>query len=215
MKNKKNLYLYILITFIFLIALFILPLVAKLVAYKLDGDLVVAKVIVNFFAFLLVGILFIIFKRDFKKGFFNILLYFIISIYFQATFALFNLKGFWKTNLFSLIPDLIICLVFIIINKKLLKNKLKDFKLNFKQYINLIFKYWIVGCILMIVSNILISTIFGGAPVNELENRKLMAELPLYFTLITIILTPITEELVFRGAFKKCFKDLHIVPSLT
>ena len=215
MKNKKNIILYISIVSVFLICLCVLPIIAKALANKMDGDLVVAKLTVNFLAFLLFGILMIIFNRDFKKAFFNLSLFFVLSIYFQATLMQFNIKGFWKNNLISLIPDILICMILIVINRKLLKNKLKDFITNFKQYFNLTLKYWLCGCLLMILSNMIISLIFGGMPINEAENRKLLTTLPLYYGLSTIILTPLTEELAFRVAFKKCFKDSNLFALVT
>ena len=80
-----------------------------------------------------------------------------------------------------------------------LKKYLKEFKKNFK----LSFSYYIVGFIIMIISNNIISIFFSEATAsNEQAVRSLIDLYPLYMLFSVSIYAPFVEELVFRKSIK-------------
>jgi len=109
----------------------------------------------------------------------------------------------------------------------------KDFKLFFKDFFNNIeisFKYWLIGLIVMIISNAIILVITGGQIANNEESvRTLLDAVPFYMLFSVSIYAPITEELIFRKSFRDFIKNkwlyiiisgfvfgaLHVVTSIT
>ena len=82
-----------------------------------------------------------------------------------------------------------------------LKKYLKEFKKNFK----LSFSYYIVGLIIMIISNNIISIFFSEATAsNEQAVRSLIDLYPLYMLFSVSIYAPFVEELIFRKSIKDC-----------
>lgn len=120
------------------------------------------------------------------------------------------IKNMFLLNIVNLITPLSICLVLIIIYKNCFKNKFKDFQINKNKYLNLIFKYWLVGVLLMIMTNIIISSITKNIATNEELNRTLLNSLPLYSIISSIFLAPINEELIFRASFKEISSNIMV-----
>ena len=129
-------------------------------------------------------------------------------------------------TLFSIsITLLIVCILYFKELKKsftCLKNKI-----NSKFYKAL--KYWLIGLIIMIGSNILIKNLGIGEASNDTRVINNLLSNPVVYGIITIFLTPILEELVFRLSFKDIFKykwlfilfsgiifgSIHVFSSLT
>ena len=75
------------------------------------------------------------------------------------------------------------------------KKYFKDFDKNYRTSI----QYYIIGYILMVVSNIIISLFFRNATAgNEEIVRSLIDDYPLYMFFSVSIYAPFVEELVFR-----------------
>ena len=109
----------------------------------------------------------------------------------------------------------------------------KDFKPFFKDFTNNIeisIKYWLIGVIVMIVSNMIIVVLLsGGVASNEESVRSLIEIAPLYMFFNVSIYAPLTEELIFRRGFREMisnkwlyifmsgftFGALHVVSSIT
>ncbi len=62
----------------------------------------------------------------------------------------------------SLIKYVIFMVLLIIIYRKYLKEKWKDFKNNFKEYAKISFKDWFTGFLIMLMANIIISKYITG-----------------------------------------------------
>ena len=102
---------------------------------------------------------------------------------------------------------LLIIIFYLFYYKNYLKEKWKDFRLNFKKYFKIAFNDWIIGFIIMYVSNIFIMRIIGTPGQNEETVQKLISYTPMFAFLLTTILAPIVEEMVFRKSLKDCFKN--------
>ena len=98
---------------------------------------------------------------------------------------------------------------FIIIMFLIYKDKLiKDFKKYIKKLssnFELSFKYYFIGVIIMIASNLIITLFFKNAIAgNEEAVRNLIDEAPLYMIFSVSLYAPFVEELIFRHSIKDC-----------
>ena len=144
-------------------------------------------------------------------GYFGLIIYIILPILVNDLIAkFFNFHNFWALNSINLIAPSLTSIVLIVIYWPMIKGKGQDFKNNWCQYIPLMIKYWLVGFMLMLLTNTIISSITNNIASNEAENRTLFYSLPLFSIISTIFLAPICEELIFRGAFKKILRNKYV-----
>ena len=143
--------------------------------------------------------------KNFCLAFFNLGLFYFLPILFS------NIIVGFISNSNNLIKDisllsieLLLAIVMCLINIKLLKEDFKKFKKNFKSNMKVAFKYYVIGLIMMVVSNLLIVSVNGGNIANNEElNRSIIAVFPIYAVSSIALLGPVTEEITFRGGFKK------------
>ena len=85
-------------------------------------------------------------------------------------------------------------------------NIVKDFKAYFKKFgtnFETSFKYYFIGLIIMIVSNLIIAFFFRQASANNEEAvRELIDSYPLYMIFSVSIYAPFIEEIIFRKSIK-------------
>lgn len=107
--------------------------------------------------------------------------------------------------------DLIFLIIIIAIYFKTLK---KDFKSFFKVFLNnfeFAFKYYILGVIVMIISNLIIVFLINNSIAgNEEAVRNSIDLAPLYMLFSVSIYAPITEELIFRKGIRDIIKNKYI-----
>ena len=108
----------------------------------------------------------------------------------------------------ALIYDLLLLMTIIFIYLKTIVQDFNDFKSNIKYYIDNYFKYFFLNLGLMMLSNIIIINITS---INNSTNQEyitnLLGKYPLYTIVATILIAPITEELMFRLNIRKIFKS--------
>lgn len=111
--------------------------------------------------------------------------------------------------------NLSLMIMLFIFYSKSIKENLKDLKLNFKSYIKDNFKYYVIGLLIMIISNIIISFFVEGNSTNETLIREYINIMPIYMIFSSCIYAPFTEEMVFRKSLRNCFnnKVLYILLS--
>lgn len=111
--------------------------------------------------------------------------------------------------------NLSLMIMLFIFYSKSIKENLKDLKLNFKSYIKDSFKYYVIGLLIMIISNIIISFFVEGNSTNETLIREYINIMPIYMIFSSCIYAPFTEEMVFRKSLRNCFnnKVLYILLS--
>lgn len=94
--------------------------------------------------------------------------------------------------------------LFLIYKKKIIddfKAYIKNFSVNFE----LSFKYYFLGLIVMIVSNLIITIFAKGAIAgNEESVREMIDQVPLYMLFSVSLYAPFVEELIFRHSIKDC-----------
>lgn len=91
----------------------------------------------------------------------------------------------------------------------LYKDKIiKDFKKYFKKFgenFELSFKYYFIGVIIMMASNLIITLFFSDATAgNEEAVRSLIDQLPVYMIFSVSLYAPFVEEIIFRHSIKDC-----------
>lgn len=111
--------------------------------------------------------------------------------------------------------NLSLMIMLFIFYSKSIKENFKDFKSNFKTYIKDNFKYYVIGLLVMIISNIIISFFVEGNSTNETLIREYISIMPIYMIFSSCIYAPFAEEMVFRKSLRNCFnnKVLYILLS--
>lgn len=140
-----------------------------------------------------------------------------------------KLDGTSKVAL-STFSNIVLLIILILIYRKELYKEWKIFKDNLYANIDLGFKYWSIGLIVMFISNIFINIVLkNGQAANEQAVQEMITYAPLLMVLNAGIIAPIIEELTFRKAFKNMFNKkwvfiltsgiifgaLHVVTSIT
>lgn len=120
-----------------------------------------------------------------------------------------NIEEITASNYFIIagIKYFIIILFFLIYYRKYLKEKWIDFKKNFNKYVKISFKDWFTGFIIMYISNFFIMRIIGDVGQNEQSVQALISYTPIIAFIMTTILAPITEEMIFRKMLGDCFNE--------
>ena len=121
---------------------------------------------------------------------------------FNISFDSFML--FIKTMYMFIMDLLFIIVLFFVYKDKLIKdfkNYFKKFGENFEQS----FKYYFIGVLIMMVSNLIIALFIQGANANNEEAvRSMIDSVPLYMLFSVSIYAPFVEELIFRHSIKDC-----------
>lgn len=142
----------------------------------------------------------------------TILLYFFGSYIQYIPILLFNIdiKTCSSTTLYAL---QIFYYLFLIISlsllyRKDLKKDFKNFIKKFEENTDIAIKYWLIGLIIMGVSNFLISQ-FSPVKIanNEQMVRDTINKIPVMAFFFTTLFAPYIEEITFRKAFRKVIND--------
>lgn len=103
--------------------------------------------------------------------------------------------------LYTIIYNIFIMALIILVLHKSIETDWIDMKKNHKNYFQKYFKYWLIGLLIMMVSNLIISFISsGGIAGNQESIEKLFDVNPLYVYFSAVIFAPVIEELLFRRA---------------
>ena len=126
--------------------------------------------------------------------------------------------------------EAITLVILIIIYFKDLKQNLKNIKKDFNKNMDITIKAWLLGILVMVVSNLIIGLFIRKATAGNEQAVQSLIKGSSYLSIITFgLIGPMVEELVFRKSFKETFKNgtlfilmsglifggLHVVLSLT
>lgn len=101
----------------------------------------------------------------------------------------------------------LIIIYFLIYRKTLIKDFKKYIK-NFSDNFTLGLKYWLIGFIIMVVSNLIITFVLDkGLAGNEQEVRSYIDSFPIFMIFNTVLYAPLTEELTFRKSIKDAISN--------
>ena len=122
----------------------------------------------------------------------------------------YDVNNLTPDQLFTLtaITDAILVIVLCLIYLKDLRKDFKLMKKDFNKNTEVGFKYWIVGLIVMIVSNLIINIFLKDATAtNEEVVQEIIGAAGFVSVIVIGIVGPIIEELVFRKAFRDAIKN--------
>lgn len=118
-----------------------------------------------------------------------------------------NSSNLFISNISQITIILISLTVFIILFKNTLFKDL--FKIK-KNDLDIGFKAWTIGLLVMIASNFLITLLGGELAVNEEMNRQLIDSYLPYSVIAMCINAPIVEELIFRKSIRNIFRNKYL-----
>lgn len=173
-------------------------------------------------------------QKKYIKGMGVIMLFFFAPSIIQSL-ILYTFFGNTETvspetnGILSLVSNICMAILLIYIYRKDLKEEFKVFKKDFFKNMDNGIKYWMIGLLIMMISNILISILIPKAVAgNENQVREILYATPVVSLISTGILAPFIEEITFRKTFRDMisnntlfvlisgfiFGALHVVLSL-
>src|SRR5574344_142431 len=141
---------------------------------------------------------------NYFESYIGFIIYFGIQIIFGLLFGnVLNGSNYVLKSTVLIIMELVSLFILVLINKKRLANDFKNFEINYKEYLRIGFKAWIIGLIIMCISNLVINLLFtSGIAANESTDRFILSQYPLFSVIGMIVCGPFIEELAFRVGFK-------------
>lgn len=122
-----------------------------------------------------------------------------------------NLTNYNKLVLTSF-SEIITFLILIVVYFKDLKEDFKKIKKDFNKNMDITIKYWFLGLIIMVVSNLIINFFIRNATaVNEVNVQTLIKESSVLALIVFGVIGPIVEELVFRKSFRDVLSDKNFI----
>lgn len=141
------------------------------------------------------------------------LCFFFSSLLQYIPITLFNIKNITINTQVLLTCFSDSCLIFLLLKVyyKELKEEFIVFRKNFNEYIDTAFKYYFIGLLVMVVSNVIINFLTPTNMASNEESIQKMIEASPYLTLIcTAFFAPVIEELIFRKSFSKAFNNKYL-----
>ncbi len=147
-------------------------------------------------------------------------LIFLILLFPSIFFSILNINLSSITDkeyiFYLTLSNIALIVIFVFIYKNTLVNDFKNFKQDFINNIETSFKYWFIGFIIMVVSNLFITYILNkGLAGNEEQVRSYIDSFPLFMIFNTVVYAPLTEELTFRKSIKDAINNkwIYIITS--
>lgn len=119
-------------------------------------------------------------------------------------------QNFWAYNLAYFGIYLFTFLIILFIVRKDIFKQFNEFKKEPKKFLNKGFSYWGYGIVVMMLSNLIVSSLVGNIAVNEQVTRQTLMASPLYAIPAIVFFGPFLEEIVFRYCLKKAFCKKYI-----
>lgn len=119
-------------------------------------------------------------------------------------------KGHIDTNVLSIIGGLVYIILMYLFYYKDLVKEAKIYKESFKESFLTGLKYYFLGLMIMIISNIIITYIIKDVSANENAVRNILYDAPILTMINIVIIAPFTEELLFRKSLMPLFKNKWI-----
>lgn len=124
---------------------------------------------------------------------------------------IFGLSNLFTKKIHDIIAYIFIILMLIYIFRKDLKRDFKYFKEYFREYSSIVFKTFGISLLILLVLTISIKLYTGlSNATNQIELNKMFTKAPIYVILLALIYAPISEELMFRGIFRKLINNKWI-----
>ena len=131
-----------------------------------------------------------------------------ILAFILSMVLMFIVPIFIENKIVGIAIDVFIFLMMIILFFKDLMRDFKYFKEYFREYNSYVFKMFGISLAVMAVLSISIRLYTGiDTATNQSNLMDIFKSMPIYLFILACIYAPITEELLFRGTFRKIFKN--------
>ncbi len=133
-------------------------------------------------------------------------MYLVPSIFYRLISPLHIIKS---THLMSLICNILYLLFLFALYHKSIIKEFVIFKKDIKNNVKIGIKYWIIGLVIMMGSNLIINLLIfnGSIATNEELNREIISKYPIYSIISAVVLAPFIEEVIFRKSFKNAIDN--------
>lgn len=168
--------------------------------------------------------------KNIFKGVLVFFLFYFSSVFAKIPMLIFNIKYNKSTSPYlSIFSNTCLAIVLIFMYRKELLKEFKKFKDKFSDNMDVGFRYWMIGLVIMMVSNILISAfVTKNQATNEQLVQDMIKRIPIIMIINAGIIAPFVEEITFRKCFKNIFKNkwlfliisslvfgsLHVLPGI-
>ena len=172
----------------------------------------------------------LVMAKNIIKTVLTFFLFFYSGIFSKALLLILNKKYTDSIDVYlNTFSNVCLALILLLMYKKELIKEFKKFKNNFSENIDIGFKYWTLGIIVMMVSNILINFfITNTQATNEQAVQNMISQLPILMILNAGLIGPLIEEITFRKSLRKVFSNewlfiiissllfgsLHVIPGI-
>lgn len=154
-------------------------------------------------------------EKKINNFLFFVSLFILYTIYSSVLILLLKQVGFDITklnvhtrNTYLILVDISLMIITYLIYRKDNNHDIKKYFRHFGKYFFFGFKMWILGLVLMVISNLLIQHFYPLAnTVNENAVRKALIASPIYTTFSACIFAPFMEEMIFRKSLRKVFDN--------
>ena len=146
------------------------------------------------------------------KSLYGLIIYFATSIIFSYIIRIVLKSNNYIIYNIALISSEIVTLILLLIMfRKRIKKDFIDFDTNYKRYLKIGIKAWLIGLVVMAISNYYITSfITNNIAYNQELNQMVINRYPLYTVIAVIMIGPFVEEIVFRLSFKESIKNKWI-----
>lgn len=143
-------------------------------------------------------------KKEILLGILMIIVYILIQ---SGIYILFVPENVSDTvgMIIDILMEVVLFVMSIVIFKDVLKNDIKIFKENKKEYKNYILPRFAIYVVIFIILNFCAMSITGGQSANQKNLQELLTIWEQ--VLLSIIWAPIVEEVVFRGCIRRFIKN--------
>lgn len=158
-----------------------------------------------------------IYFKNFIKALLNIFLYMLVipQLIALIIFQFIDINNLNNIAIINILVYLINIIIIFIIHNKSIKSEWHLYLKNFKSYIKIAFKNWGKGLLLMMLLNIIVINLVGSLASNEVQNRDILQQLPIFSIFTMVFMGPILEEFLFRKNFKEAFKNKKLFLIIT
>ena len=124
---------------------------------------------------------------------------------------IFGLSNYFTNKIEQIVSYIFIMAMMIFIFRKDLKRDFKYFKEYFREYNSYVFKMYGISLVVLLILSISIRLFTRiDTATNQKDLNDLIKVMPVITSFLTIVYAPITEELLFRGVFRKLFKNKYL-----
>ncbi len=150
--------------------------------------------------------------KELLKGILIFILFYFSSLFQLIPITLFNIKRTTSNSIIlSTFSNICLLIILIIIYRRELIKEFKLFKKNLLENLDTGIKYWLIGLLVMMISNIIITYILGlNQAQNEQAVQKMINKMPIMMLITAGFIAPITEEITFRKTFKNMFLNKYL-----